>query len=129
MTRKVFQILFLATVVLLGLVAIEMPSVSEEKESPFKNVQILKDMTPDELDEYMIEMLDHLGVKKCTYCHVRDKSSDENEHKVIARKYIKMTKELNETIFKDTEEKITCYTCHRGKKHPVNHPEDEEKEE
>ena len=129
MNKKSLQILSLVVVVLIGLVAVEIPSVSEEKGSEFKNVQVLNNMTPEELDEYMIAILEQIGVGKCTYCHVRDKSSDENEHKVIARKFMKMTKELNETVFKESEEKITCYTCHRGKKHPVNRPEDEEKKE
>ena len=105
-----------------GLVVYGLPGESQESDQELKNVQVLKGMTKDEIQEYMSDVVDFLGVEKCTYCHVRDKSSDENEHKVIAREYIKMTKELNETVFKDKEQKITCFTCHRGEKEPINRP-------
>jgi hypothetical protein len=102
---------------------------SSQSESQFKNVQVLTDLTPDQLQDFMASMVESLGVKKCTFCHVQDKSLDETEHKVIARKFMKMVKELNEGIFKDSKEKVTCYTCHRGKEKPVNKPEDEKIEQ
>lgn len=98
-----------------------------EGDSQFKNVQILTDLSPDQLEDYMAGITESLGVKKCTFCHVKDKSSDENEHKVIARKFMKMTKELNEGFFKESDDKVTCYTCHRGEVKPANSIEEAEK--
>lgn len=95
-----------------------------QSDPEFKNVQVLTHLTMDELKEYMAEMTEHLGVEKCTYCHVRDKASDELEHKQVAREYMKLTKELNEGFFAEKEDKVTCFTCHRGAKKPINHPDE-----
>ena len=119
-----FKVVPWAFLVAVALVLAGRPVISQEKQSPFKNVQVWTDLTQEQLEDYMATVVDYLGVKKCTYCHVRDKGSDENPHKVEARKYMKMTKELNETVFKESKEKITCYTCHRGEEHPLNHPKE-----
>jgi len=127
MLRKILRFVPFAIPVLVGAALVGVPSVSQEKNaSGFKNVQVLTEMTRDELDEFMDTMVEYVGAEKCAYCHVQDKSSDELEHKVTARRFIKMTKELNETVFKDGEKKVTCYTCHRGKQLPFNTPEEEE---
>jgi hypothetical protein len=57
----------------------------------------------------------------CDTCHVQDRASDENPHKVIARKMITMTKEIN-AKFEDGKEHVTCYTCHRGAHDPLTAP-------
>jgi hypothetical protein len=98
--------------------------VSQAGDDPgFKNVQVLTDLSREELEDYMAEITEHIGAEKCTFCHVRDKSSDENEHKVVAREYMKLVKELNEGFFKEKEHKVTCFTCHQGQKEPKNHPD------
>ena len=104
-------------------------SPKSESDPAFKNVQVLTDLSMDELKDYMAEVTEHIGVEKCTFCHVRDKSSDEVQHKVVARTYMKLVKELNEGFFKDKDEKVTCFTCHRGNKEVVNHPDDEEEDQ
>jgi len=63
----------------------------------------------------------------CQMCHARgDYASDENEHKVIARHMITMTKEIN-AKFPDGKEHVTCYTCHRGSHEPAMAPPAAEK--
>ncbi|MCA9411517.1 MAG: photosynthetic reaction center cytochrome c subunit [Candidatus Omnitrophica bacterium] len=97
-------------------------SPKSQSDPEFKNVQVLTDLTMDELKEYMAQITEDIGAEKCTFCHVRDKSSDEVQHKVIAREFMKLVKDLNEGFFKDKDEKVTCFTCHRGEKEVVNHP-------
>jgi hypothetical protein len=96
-----------------------------QSDPEFKNVQVLTDLSMDELKEYMAEVTEYLGVEKCTFCHVRDKSSDEVQHKVVAREYMKLVRELNGGFFKEKEHKVTCFTCHRGNKEVINHPGEE----
>jgi nitrate/TMAO reductase-like tetraheme cytochrome c subunit len=61
-----------------------------------------------------------LGVE-CTFCHAADRSSDEKGEKLMARKMITMTHEINEKNFNGKME-VHCYTCHKGVEHPVSEP-------
>lgn len=122
MRNKWMGIIPFLIVVVAGLVVYGPRGESQDSGGELKNVQVLTGMTKDEIQEYMSDVVDFLGVEKCTFCHVRDKSSDELEHKVIAREYMKLTKELNEGFFKDKETKVTCFTCHRGEKKPISRP-------
>jgi hypothetical protein len=54
----------------------------------------------------------------CTDCHAQDRASDEKEDKVTARAMFAMMKEINANPA--TMAKVTCYTCHRGQKEPLN---------
>jgi hypothetical protein len=65
----------------------------------------------------------------CNDCHVADRSSDEKKEKQTARQMLKMMMAVNDTFLKDVGEapaagayKVTCYTCHRGQRKPVNAP-------
>ena len=59
---------------------------------------------------------------KCDMCHVEgDRASDDKKEKVIARKMIVMTREIN-AKFPDGQEHVTCFTCHRGSEHPATAP-------
>jgi hypothetical protein len=95
-------------------------------DNQLKNVQVLTDLNKEQLEDYMADVVEYLGVKKCTFCHAQEKSSDEKEHKVKARQFMKLTRELNAGFFKDMDKKVTCYTCHRGQEEPVNTPEEAE---
>ena len=56
--------------------------------------------------------------QKCSYCHdVKDYAADGNKHKAIAREMIQMTFEMNKRYF-GGKQRVTCYTCHLGKKEP-----------
>lgn len=83
------------------------------------NLQILQFETKGELKLYMETISENLGVE-CVFCHaMRDKSSDEKEHKPMARNMIKMTMDINSSYLNwEGAEKVTCWTCHQGYKEP-----------
>jgi len=123
----------------------------------FKNLQILpKDISKDDLDSVMHHFTASLNVK-CNFCHVRnnetnkmDFAKDDKPEKLIARKMMLMSIDINTKYFKDIEEEmskekdhdmsdtnrikidgdsvrnmlsyVTCYTCHRGDAHPETKP-------
>lgn len=57
-----------------------------------------------------------LGVE-CEDCHDRDDMAKETPEKETARKYLELTRSLNQGELKRYG-KITCATCHRGKRKP-----------
>jgi len=86
-----------------------------------KNVQLLKGMSPTQLQRTMNMMRASLGVH-CDFCHLFkddkwDFASDDKQEKKIARNMIQMTMDLNEKYFK--RQGVTCNSCHRGSLHPV----------
>ena len=84
-----------------------------------KNLQVL---TVDDLRGGIMRKFTVALGGNCQMCHVQgDPSSDANEHKVIARHMITMTKEIN-AKFPDGKEHVTCYTCHRGSHEPAMAP-------
>jgi photosynthetic reaction center cytochrome c subunit len=96
-------------------------SVTETAQTRFKNLQVLKDIAPDQLLPAMQFMSASLGVE-CEFCHVRDAfNKDDKPSKQTARRMIRMTFALNVDQFQG-ERAITCYTCHRGSATPVSIP-------
>lgn len=92
------------------------------QEPGFKNVQVLKDLTPAQLDATMDLMRSSLGVN-CDYCHVRkdndvDFASDDKAEKKRAREMISLVLDTNAKYF-NKRTIVTCTTCHRGSTHPV----------
>lgn len=89
-----------------------------------KNVKLLTGLTPIQLQRTMNMMRASLGTH-CDYCHVVsdqgqwDFASDAKPAKKEGREMIALTKDLNERNF-GGRPVISCYTCHRGKEHPVN---------
>jgi hypothetical protein len=95
----------------------EAPPPGRTAQEP-KNLKILK---PDEVRTAMRSFTAALGAN-CAFCHVQgDMASDDNPHKVTARRMIAMTREANAT-FPDGKERVTCYTCHRGETEPKSAP-------
>jgi photosynthetic reaction center cytochrome c subunit len=87
----------------------------------FKNVQILKTVPRGQFIQYMQAFNKSLGVE-CSFCHVDgDRSADTKEEKLMARKMLTMTHEINEKNFNGKME-VKCYTCHKGASHPVSDP-------
>ena len=96
------------------------PVAAQEMPDSFQNLQIFDpEISKDDLKAAMKGFTASLGVK-CSFCHVIDDyDNDEKEHKLIARKMIKLVGHMRanaETYFKEgTEvELISCATCHRG---------------
>ena len=89
----------------------------------FKNLQVLpKTISKDELKTYMKAQAKALGVE-CDHCHdVPDMASDKNEKKLIARKMIQMTNDINDKWLKGMKDadknKVGCATCHQGHETP-----------
>lgn len=87
----------------------------------FKNLQVLKDVPPDQLIPAMQFISASLGVE-CEFCHVRDAfDKDDKQSKQTARRMIQMMLALNADQFHG-ERAVTCYTCHRGSAKPVSIP-------
>ena len=90
----------------------------------FKNLKVLTpaDMQAGAMRQY-VAALGAAQAGGCNFCHVQDRSSDENPKKVTARKMIEMVKQINTTLGADAAKPaVTCYTCHRGKAEPETAP-------
>jgi hypothetical protein len=79
-----------------------------------KNLKVLK---PEEVRTGMGMAVQGTGMA-CDGCHAQDRASDEKQDKVTARATFAMMKEINANPA--TMAKVTCYTCHRGQKEPLN---------
>ena len=89
----------------------------------FKNLQVLKGISADELKATMEGFTQALGVK-CTFCHTKDQwEKDDNDHKLQARKMIQLVQFMKANkakYFKAdvSDDLLSCGTCHRGMKEP-----------
>jgi len=87
----------------------------------FKNIQVLKDISAEQLIPSMQFIAASLGVE-CEFCHVEHQmEKDDKKEKQTARKMIEMELAINKSHF-NNEVEVTCYTCHRGAPHPVGVP-------
>jgi len=112
---------------ILGMAAFSQDAPKKSKMDPnkpageqFKNVQILKEVPSGQFIGYMRSFNASLGVE-CSFCHAQDRSSDEKEEKVMARKMLTMTHDINDKFFAGKME-VRCFTCHKGVSHPVSEP-------
>ena len=92
---------------------------------PWKNVQVLNDISVTEFNRTMLAMTQWVSPAKnqgCAYCHnVANFASDSLYPKVVARRMLQMTKHINEHWKSHVGEAgVTCYTCHRGNPVPLN---------
>ncbi len=106
--------------------------------SPPTNLKVLSSTTTvRELLPVMKGFTQGLGVR-CQHCHVYkgenpddlstfDFTSDENAAKVTARSMMRMVKVINDDLLKGVgdiaavgDSKVTCFTCHRGDRRPLN---------
>jgi len=89
--------------------------------SRLKNLQVLKDIPPDQVLPAMQFISASFGVQ-CEFCHVRDAfDKDDKQTKQTARRMIHMMFDLNANQFHG-ERAVTCYTCHRGSPRPISIP-------
>ncbi len=90
-------------------------------EPAFKNLQVLKGLTDDQLRTSMQFIANSLGVE-CEFCHVQGAfDKDDKKTKQTARQMIEMQMAINKANFKGHTE-VTCFTCHRGTHDPVSIP-------
>ena len=94
---------------------------------PWKNVQVLNDISVAELNRTMIAMTTWVaGTGNCQYCHnLKDLAADTADNgkplytKLVARRMLQMTRHINGQYSQHVANTgVTCYTCHRGKPIP-----------
>ena len=85
---------------------------------PPKNLQVLKDVTPDQLQLTMQYIAASLGVQ-CNFCHVQGQNDlDDKPTKLSARDMMKMVDKINGTFF-EGKPIVSCASCHNGRSKPV----------
>src|SRR5260370_3461775 len=98
-----------------------LPSPDKKGSEVFKNVQVLKDVPSDQLLPTMQFITSSLGVQ-CEYCHSENAfDKDDKKPKQTARKMMQMMFAINSNNF-DSQQKVTCYSCHRGNPKPLAIP-------
>lgn len=94
---------------------------------PWKNVQVLTDVSVAEFTRTMLAMSTWVaGTGNCAYCHnVANFASDtlangkEIYTKIVARRMLAMTRQINGQFSNHVKQTgVTCYTCHLGKPVP-----------
>ena len=86
-----------------------------------RNVQVLKDVPPDQWMLVMQYVAASLGVQ-CNYCHVMgDNASDDKDTKKTARKMMQMVSDLNKEFFAG-KPAVSCASCHNGHSKPTRMP-------
>jgi photosynthetic reaction center cytochrome c subunit len=100
------------------------PGGEPRADATFKNIKVLNDLSVPQLTRLMVAMSNWVAPEQgCAYCHQagEDLSSDSLYTKVVARRMLQMTREINshwQTHVATTG--VTCYTCHRGNPVPAN---------
>jgi photosynthetic reaction center cytochrome c subunit len=85
----------------------------------YKNIQVLKDLPADQLNQTMHLIEGSLGVE-CQFCHIWGEwDKDVKPMKSVARRMFAMMEGINKNLFAGAQ-KVTCYTCHRGSPDPVS---------
>jgi photosynthetic reaction center cytochrome c subunit len=93
------------------------PGESPLARDVYKNVQVLTDLTVNEFIHQMTAQANWVAPKEqCAYCHnLADFASDEKYTKIVARRMLSMTRDINVNWQKHVQKTgVTCYTCHRG---------------
>ncbi|MBK8323787.1 MAG: photosynthetic reaction center cytochrome c subunit [Betaproteobacteria bacterium] len=95
----------------------------------YKNIQVLKDLSLTEHVRLMTAFTLWVAPKDqgCAYCHdLADFSLDTKYTKVVARRMIQLTRDLNTNWKSHVASSgapgagVTCHTCHRGQPVPAN---------
>ena len=86
---------------------------------PSRTIQVLTDVPRDQILATMRVISASLGVE-CEFCHESNRTLN-TEKKDVARKMMTMTLALNKASF-GAQNRITCYTCHRGSNNPPAAP-------
>lgn len=87
----------------------------------WKNVQVLTDISANEMNRTMLAMTNWVAPKEgCAFCHnPRDFASDEKYTKITSRRMLEMTRHINSEYKAHVQGTgVTCYSCHRGNNVP-----------
>jgi photosynthetic reaction center cytochrome c subunit len=94
---------------------------TEPAEKIFRHIEVLKGKPASRLPGMMAALTGLLGVR-CSHCHVPGRWESEEKHaKQVAREQFAMQATINSRYFRG-ENKITCWTCHRGQPVPESLP-------
>ena len=88
----------------------------------FKNVQVLGDLSVGAFTRHMTAITSWVAPGEgCGYCHnLADLSDDGKYTKVVARRMLQMTQEINTNWQAHVAGTgVTCFTCHRGQNVPA----------
>lgn len=97
-------------------------------EEVFKNIQTFKGAPAASVIPAMDALTGLLGVG-CTYCHIpREWDKEDKPQKQTARKMFTMVSYLNEKGF-GGQNRISCWTCHRGHGQPPALPDNPQRKE
>ena len=108
-------------IVLAASVQAQNPLEGRTAEQAYRNIQVLQGTPATELILAMHFIRSALGVD-CEYCHEQpDRASDAKRPKQTARQMMTMMFDINKNMFQGRQV-VTCYTCHRGRTHPVGVP-------
>ena len=123
----------------LGTMGLSMAAAQDEAAEPtLQNAKVLPaDLPRQQLVDLMKHMTQSLGVR-CSYCHVGEEgaplstydfASDDKPAKDRARAMLELTYAINTadtlpgeeraSLHDMSENRVTCYTCHRGKERPA----------
>ncbi len=118
----------LVCVCVLGVVVTTAVAQGRGAQGPPTNLQVLPQDTPrPQLTALMRSFTAALGVQ-CSHCHVgtpQERAKDDLETKAKARNMLKMVMALNGEYLgvpAGEDNKVTCYTCHRGELKPLTAP-------
>src|SRR6266545_5976694 len=132
--RSVIMRVFLATIAIASLCLVgaaaqgqgsaQAPVMTDEV---FKSVQVLKGIPVDTFFESMGMFASAMG-DDCTFCHVKEAYFDRAKFAVSTPKIVRargmvlMMNGINKSYFQG-EQRVTCFTCHRGNNTPVREPD------
>ena len=125
--KKQFVIIIL---IMCGVISIAAVLPTKQVPPKFKNLKVLpKNISEVKLDSIMDQYNYSLGVK-CNFCHAKNKAGtdlafelDTKSEKIIARKMMLMTYDINTKYFFEKPnrivgQRVTCNTCHNQKPIP-----------
>lgn len=94
----------------------------ERATSAYKNVKVLTDLSTDEFNRLMVAITQWVSPDQgCAYCHTDDLADDGIYTKIVSRRMIEMTRDINKEWTSHVGDVgVTCYTCHRGQPVPKN---------
>lgn len=101
----------------------QVPPVGPKASQVYKNVQVLGDLSVGQFTRLMVSITNWVSpTQGCAYCHnVANMAEDSVYTKVVARRMIQMTQNVNENWTQHVQATgVTCYTCHRGNPVPTN---------